>query len=447
MIGLILFLAIYVIFLGRCCFKYRPERTVSVPNRWFRPAAKYLMQKVRWEDSEDAGFRRVHIDKYEYGLKTRIRALQGIAVGVLLLLIQSIFNQPQVLTELIRPGHGESGTETTVRFRRDEEYGELSLSVPAMEYTPEELEKKREVLRKKLEEELLGDNESVDQVVRPLHLITELSGIPAEIYWDYQGEHLLPDGRLRPSPEGPVQLPIEAVLVFSDGKELREKFELTLPKAEKVGESAGDYVKIESDRLVLPDTIGGEHVEWFTGGEDGGFRFFLIPVLVAVWIVFRRQHVKNLIGEREAELLREYPGLVQRFLLYLQSGLSVTQAWMILTEAYGPEAHRLREELIKSRHRLQAGIGMEEVFREFADSCDLKEYRKLAQLITQNIRSGADTILQALHQEAEDARREGKKRAEEAGRKAETALLGPMMVMLIVVFLVLLAPGLLTIKG
>jgi len=58
--------------------------------------------------------------------------------------------------------------------------------------------------------------------------------------------------------------------------------------------------------------------------------------------------------------------------------------------------------------------------------------------LTQNLRKGSADMLRLLEQEAQDVFQKRKEQAKEAGEKAGTKMLFPMMLMLLIVFVMIL---------
>jgi hypothetical protein len=70
-----------------------------------------------------------------------------------------------------------------------------------------------------------------------------------------------------------------------------------------------------------------------------------------------------------------------------------------------------------------------------------KEYRKLASMLSQNLRKGSKDLLECLEKEEHYSFEMRKQRAIRAGEEASTKLLVPMTGMLFIVIIILVVPA------
>ncbi|MDO5695613.1 MAG: type II secretion system F family protein [Eubacteriales bacterium] len=349
---------------------------------------------------------------------------------------------------LQRPGHEESDRREILHYETAGEEGVLPVEVPRRRYSDDELDAMQSDIRERLTEALAGENERLDDVHKPLHFIRRLSAVDADVVWQYNREFFERDGTPKPRVKRRVGTAVKAVLHYPSGKRTEETFFITLSPSERVGHRLSEAVKVMSEEVRLPTDIEGQRIRWYREGKSGvgGILIFAV-ILMAAWPLYRKNMIDKAYALRRRALQLEYVEVLNLLILYLETGLTVPQAWVRLTSVYRARDTYLTRELEKSLHRMQTGQSTERMFRDFAASCDLREYRKLGQLLTRNIRSGSDTVLQLLRQEVETTQRERTMRAKRLGKQAETKLLLPMMLMLAVVFVILVAPGILQMKG
>lgn len=91
-----------------------------------------------------------------------------------------------------------------------------------------------------------------------------------------------------------------------------------------------------------------------------------------------------------------------------------------------------------TEREMQNGMGEERAYELFAKRTGILCYMKFSALLTQNLRKGSADMLRLLEQEAQDAFQKRKEQAKEAGEKAGTKMLFPMMLMLLIVFVMIL---------
>ena len=83
------------------------------------------------------------------------------------------------------------------------------------------------------------------------------------------------------------------------------------------------------------------------------------------------------------------------------------------------------EEMAKTCNEMQSGVTELESYEQFGKRCGLKAYRKLAALLTQNLRKGSKGLSELLRTEADQAFEERKAAAKKRGEEAGTKLLLP----------------------
>lgn len=92
-------------------------------------------------------------------------------------------------------------------------------------------------------------------------------------------------------------------------------------------------------------------------------------------------------------------------------------------------------------------MGELEALRRFGERNPLREYRKLALLLEQNLRKGTRELLAMLDREELLAFELRQNLAKKAGEEASTRLLLPMIGLLGIVMAILLIPAMMTMNG
>ena len=152
---------------------------------------------------------------------------------------------------------------------------------------------------------------------------------------------------------------------------------------------------------------------------------------------------------RKEELSRDYPKIVNDLSLYVSAGISLREAMLRVYKQY-EKSGRSKEkrpgfEVIgKVCHEIHDGKSEMIAYEGMGTETDHRSYRKLAMLLTQNLKKGTAGLSGALEQEAREAFEERKVRARIAGEQASTKLLLPMMMQLGIVIVILVVPALLT---
>lgn len=157
--------------------------------------------------------------------------------------------------------------------------------------------------------------------------------------------------------------------------------------------------------------------------------------------------------KEELEKRRDYPEIISSLSLFLGVGLSVQAAFGRIGEQYllrrenalqGKRAGL--EEILMTYREMQDGTGELEALRHLGERNSLREYRKLALLLQQNLKKGTKELLTILEREEEIAYELRQNLAKQAGEEASTKLLLPMMGFLVMVMILLLVPAMLNIR-
>ena len=101
----------------------------------------------------------------------------------------------------------------------------------------------------------------------------------------------------------------------------------------------------------------------------------------------------------------------------------------------------LYEEILLAVYEFQAGISEEVVYRNFGMRVGLPIYKKVVELLIQNLKKGTGDLLFMLQREENTALEMRKEQAKRLGEEAGTKMLLPMIVLMGVVLLFILYPA------
>ena len=150
-------------------------------------------------------------------------------------------------------------------------------------------------------------------------------------------------------------------------------------------------------------------------------------------------------------MMLDYPEIMNKLTLLLGAGMTVKSAWQKIVRDYegqrrDREVRYAYEEMAAACHEMQSGVAEAESYERFGKRCGLKAYRKLAALLSQNLRKGTKGLTELLSMEAVQAFEERKAAAKRRGEEAGTKLLGPMFLMLAMVLVIVIVPAFLSIQ-
>lgn len=399
------------------------------------------------------------------------RKILGIVMAAALLgLMEGIVKgRSQVLLEgerLIRQANGEGSYAVDLGLRVDdeEEMQDYHIEVPEQVLTREEEQTYLQAAETELEAEFPGSNASVNCIREKVIIRDSYQDGRVEAEWNFDNYRIMDTaGNVTAeeiSNEGEL---VRARVKLSCGtsecvKEFyfrvyprildeKESFLGQLEKAiEEQGQTAGE------EYLQLPDSIG-KHQLWWEEKRDYMPEkiLFLGGVLAAFIPAVTRSRQQEREKKRACMLELEYPDMVSKMALLLNSGMTLQGAFRKIAGSYDEKrrAHRIREmpvyeEMLITCHEMESGIGEQRAYEHFGERCGGAMYRKFANMLAQNLRKGSRGMVQLLEQEAESAFEERKSTAKKYGEEAGTKLLLPMMIMLGIVMLILLIPAVFT---
>lgn len=341
----------------------------------------------------------------------------------------------------------------------------VTVEVKEKQYTMDELPQVFEQAGAILEQVVLGDNTSLDQVRYNLNFLEQIPDMGIKVAWEVDNYEVLNSlGELQPDNLTEQGTVVELKAFLSYGKEESvhifhaNLFPPALTKEEKQLKELEKAIKSKEDSsssqeiFVLPDELEGRALAWKYPMDSRAAGLFVLGI-VGAGAVFTldRQKQRQRAKERKSQLIMEYPKLVSQLVLFMGAGMTVRRAWFKIAQAYERQRGRegikaAYEEMSYTMHELQSGISEGECYERFGSRCNLSSYRKLGALLSQNLRKGNKGLHDLLRRETIDAFEDRKKRARKLGEEAGTKLLCPMMLMLAVVLVVIVVPAFFSIQ-
>lgn len=313
-----------------------------------------------------------------------------------------------------------------------------------------------------LEQEFLGENQSLDHITKDVSLVSKLQDGLVKVRWSFD-RYTAVDLNGRLIKEGiddagtlvgiTATLSYEkitvdhhfSIMVFPKEKSAAEKFYDALDEAvELANEKPGEYFR-------LPQEIDGKKIQWTPKAAGQQYMFLLLGLCALAGIAIgRKQDEKKARKERREQLAAEYPKMLSKFSLLLGAGMTVSAAWERIVQSYERQkTMKLKEETIQpvyeemsiTYHQIHDGMGERAAYEEFGNRIQIQNYRKFAALLTQNLRKGTAGLSKLLDKEVEEAAREQETMLKKRGEELETKLLLPMMLMLGLVIVIILIPA------
>ena len=383
-----------------------------------------------------------------------------IAGFILFILCSTFLNNTKLSGYIERPYVDEDDTEVKIEVEGLLE-GSQKIEIPVSKrvYSNEEA---KEAMKKGMDEILKilpGKNTSLQNITTDLNPVSELSDLGLGIKWDFGDSDIIDiQGKVdNENLSESVDIDIGVTLSYESYEESYVIPARVMPKPLTADESLikrfKDYISVADKKsagesgFYLPESFEGKKLVYHL--EDG-MNFHLIwimGIIVAILLYLReKNNERQKLEKKKRELLKDYPDIVSKLIVFIGAGLSVRQSWEGIVKDYESENKEKRyayEEMAKSLARLKTGTPENVVYKEFGRSCLLRQYMKLASLLEQNRKSGISTLSTLLGMESQSAWEERLNLAKREGEELNTKLLLPLFMMLLIVMMMIIVPALL----
>ncbi len=399
----------------------------------------------------------------EFYFCQRVLVILWLITGVSLCIIIGILSEHKETIfdggyQLVREEPGGGSRQIKLEMDTQSDRKEVTIVIPERQYTMEEIQAKMEEAKKHILDNYLGENPSSEQVSQPLQLVSQIPDSRIRVEWELDNSgYINQDGTLNQDEiKEAVEVELMAILSYGEEKE-KLFFEVTLLPREMSQQELfweGWNQELNSRKeespqetmLSLPEEVHGTKISY---REKESLKWLGILALGLLGCVltstFLDYRTEQRIIKREEALRKEYPELVERFILLIGAGLSIRGAWYRITEDYqkrcqsGERAkHYLYEEMLVTRRTMENGQSEVQAYSDFGRRLSLIQYMRFHTLLIQNLRKGSEDLLQRMDLEAKDALQERRELARKSGEEAGTKLLVPMMLMLVIVFAMIL---------
>lgn len=362
-------------------------------------------------------------------------------------------------------GKGSKTQEYELIIEDEDEKQKLQFEVEERRYTKEEVQQLFQKVMDELDNVVLGENKSFNRIESDLKLVTALEDYPVNIQWDLDTYEVMSiEGELRQdrlTTEGTlVRLRgtisygeeqtayVRNMMVFAPTREGTEQFLYEVKQEVEEREASTR----EEKGFRLPQKLKGKQLTWKVKKEYRWYYILLIGSVSAVYLVYRdREKVKQKEKRRREELIREYPGMISKFTMLLDTGTTVKNAWEKIVQNYELQREEtgkqtVYEEMLLTYREMQGGVSEGEAYEKFGKRCGVTVYLKFGAMLAQNLRKGSKGISGLLRMEAIQSFENRKSAAKRLGEEAGTKLLMPMMGMLMVVLVIVMVPAFLTMQ-
>lgn len=385
-------------------------------------------------------------------------------LSFVLFLLEYVFadKQPVVWRNTYGDGKKVAEYEVTVDGQKG---AIIEIEVGEREYTSQEIQEIFEEAMEKLDEVVLGENESFNHVEQNLKLVSTLEDYPVHIEWQVdvnpvmnlfgqiQEEHVTPEGTL---------VELRAILSYREEEAIYVRHANVYPVARKGMEKVMHEIEQEvkhleegtrgNENFKLPAEVNGQVLSWSQKREHRWYYVLVLGIAISIYLVYHEhEKVKQEKQRRVDELMREYPGMMSKLTMLISAGTTVRSAWEKIVQNYERQKESMGEqtvyeEMLTTLREMQGGVPEAECYERFGKRCGVTTYVKFGTMLSQNLRKGSKGVSDSLRMEAIQSFENRKSTAKRLGEEAGTKLLMPMLGMLAVVFIMVMVPAFLSMQ-
>ncbi len=178
---------------------------------------------------------------------------------------------------------------------------------------------------------------------------------------------------------------------------------------------------------------------FFFGAMANDMMIGLGGIVVSALLVFYLDiEIKNAVGKRRDELLKDFPQMTSKLVLLLNAGMILREAWKRV--AFSGEGV-LYEEMRLTCDDLDNGVSEIRALEEFSQRCFIKEIKKFSSIITQNMQKGSAELVRALRQMSSESWEQKKRMVKIKGDLAGQKLMIPTGIMFFGILLLIVVPA------
>jgi tight adherence protein C len=164
---------------------------------------------------------------------------------------------------------------------------------------------------------------------------------------------------------------------------------------------------------------------------------FFGVVIAAIFVWYMNESFKDKLTARREEILVEFPQVLSKMTLLVNSGMLLRDAWHLIANQSDTV---LFKEMQLTAAQLENGVQESAAYREFAERCGIKEVRKFSSMVIQGLEKGAAELTIFLKDMADELWMEKRNLVKQKGEKANSKLLIPTVIIFIGILFMIMAP-------
>jgi hypothetical protein len=429
---------------------------------------------IKNTSDKDSYYEKIYIGEDVKKQMYKQKALPGV-YAMLFLAFSSIINiyltstgffSTTRVTEITRPADGSENLELSLQHN-DSEYP-VSLDISEVYPSDAEMNLKISEIEENLENLIIGNNRSLDNVTTDLELDDSYDESGVSISWSSSDYSLIDSSGTVNNTE--IITPVEVILTAEiNYYEMEDSIDIVVtvhPADEesvllaKVDEALNEELENSKyDKYVeLPDNIDGEEISFNTINDNYEGSIILFGLALAlIMIPYSIENRKIMLRERHRQMVSDYSEIVSKLIMFLESGLTIRIAFERIAAAYEKEKNVFKgtkkerklkryayEEMLAAKNEMDLGKSEIECYKSFGNRCGSIYYIRLVALIVQNVKRGNEDLIVQLQHEMAEVRRVWETEIRKKGEEASMKLLIPMGGMFLIVIVVIVVPAFMT---
>lgn len=401
------------------------------------------------------------VSEYRKRVLMKYLLLAGLVAVCALAAAAAAFFTRTSLGEVERPRAGENDRSVPVRVEAEydgqEVTREFSINIAATLLTDEEKDQILKDFAEELPDRIAPASGGTRTVSGNLNLPERDDETGIEIRWTSGNPEVLnEEGRVDITGVDGDSVTVELeVGLRLDDRTLETSFDVVVVNSETLYRSSIDRQleelveslssSTEGDRVVLPEeTEGGVKLSWKTGGSSA-VPFILLMGMAGVMYVYSSRYDrarKESRAYREAVIM-EFPNVVDKLVLLLNSGLTVYSALMRLSGDSDPQKGKLSpmaSELYMIGQRVkETNASVIREWKAFASRMESADILRFCTILEDNLSKGSELSMK-LENESENFMDMRRKQVQHHIRMIDSRMIIPMMAMLMSLILVTISP-------
>ena len=388
---------------------------------------------------------------------------QKISVVIIVLLCGLVFGlgvsvtSPKALQEISKVKRKDSSSTYSFVAKNKKETKDISIEVAGKRRTKKETYRAIDKGKKLLVKKMLANNKSVNKVNSHVDFVNSIGKEDIKVSWGIENSDLIGyDGEIGKNvPRKGSLVKLTAIMELDKITENYQFYIKVFP--EKKNSNLQGYLQKHVDEksitereVSLPKKIDGKAYRYFVKNTNYAIWIFPLALVIAIVLfVMKDKDLDKEVEERQKQMLRDYPNIVSKLLIYFGAGLSIKSALERIVYEYNKqknEIHYAYEEMEIAITKMKSGVSEATAIAEYGDRCGIHCYIKFANIIEQNLKRGSKDMVYALKSEVNSAVNTRKNSILKEGSEISTKLLGPMVIMLIISIVIIMVPAFLSIN-